>query len=245
MIKYASNAFLATRVSFINEIARICDRLGANIKEVALGMGYDTRIGSAFLDAGLGFGGSCFPKDVKALMWMASDAGLHPQLLEAVRDINDDMRHWVVDELRERLGSLSGRRIALLGLAFKPHTDDVREAPSVHLIRLLQGDGATVAAYDPVAVANAAAVTTGVEFCDDPYLAASGSDAIVVVTEWSEFAQIDLVRLRGVMRRALLLDGRNLYVPEQLRLLGFEYIGLARGLSPTPQITGQLVTAAG
>ena len=228
MIKYASNAFLATRISFINEIAAICERLNADVKEVALGMGYDARIGSAFLDAGLGFGGSCFPKDVKALMRMAADAGQHPQMLQAVMDINLDRRRWVMDRLRARLGELPDKRIALLGLAFKPNTDDVREAASIDLIKRLQSEGAQVAAYDPVAIPTAAAVTADVDFCSDAYTAAEGADAIVLVTEWNEFKSLDLERLKTSMRRPILIDGRNLYDPDQLRRVGFDYVGVAR-----------------
>lgn len=229
MIKYASNAFLATRISFINEIAAICERLGADVKEVATGMGYDQRIGPAFLDAGLGFGGSCFPKDVKALMRMASDAGQHPQLLQAVMEINQDRRQWVIDQLTARLGSLDGKRIALLGLAFKPNTDDVREAPAIDLIGRLQAFGAHVSAYDPAALAPAQTVTTAVEFGQDAYAAASRADAVVLVTEWNEFKNLDLERLLQVMRGRTLIDGRNLYEPRQLSALGFDYVGVARG----------------
>ncbi|MBV9282275.1 MAG: UDP-glucose/GDP-mannose dehydrogenase family protein [Chloroflexi bacterium] len=229
MIKYASNAFLATRISFINEIAGICEGLGADVKEVALGMGYDRRIGPDFLEAGLGFGGSCFPKDVKALMHMAGEAGQHPQLLQAVMDINRDRRRWVMDKLRDRLGDLRGRRIALLGVAFKPDTDDVREAPAIDLIGRLQAEGAYVVAYDPVAMANAAAVTRDVHFCPDAYAATEGADAVVLVTHWNEFKNLDLERIKEGMRRPLLIDARNLYEPAQLRSRGFDYIGVARG----------------
>lgn len=231
MIKYASNAFLATRISFINEIASICERLGADIKEVALGMGHDRRIGRAFLDAGLGFGGSCFPKDVKALMRMGADAGQHPQLLQAVMDINYDRRRWVMDKLRGRLGDFKGKRIALLGLAFKPNTDDVREAAAIDLIHRLQAEGAEVSAYDPVATHNAAAVTKDVDFAADAYGAAEKADAIVLVTEWNEFKSLDLLRLRNVMRQPILVDGRNLYEPDQLTSVGFDYLGVARAKS--------------
>jgi UDPglucose 6-dehydrogenase len=228
MIKYASNAFLATRISFINEIAAVCERLGADVKEVALGMGYDKRIGPAFLEAGLGFGGSCFPKDVNALMRMARDAGQHPQLLGAVMDINRDRRRWAITQLRERLGSLEGKRIALWGLAFKPNTDDIREAPALDLIDLLQAGGASVAAYDPAATETAGAVTEDVDFCLDAYAAAEGADAVVLVTEWNEFKSLDLTRVRSALRRPLLIDGRNLYEPAAVIGLGFEYIGVAR-----------------
>jgi UDPglucose 6-dehydrogenase len=245
MIKYASNAFLATRISFINEIAGICQQLGADVKEVALGMGYDSRIGPAFLDAGLGFGGSCFPKDVKALMRMAEDEGQHPQMLQAVMDINRDRRRWVVEELRARLGDFQGACIGILGLAFKPDTDDVREAASLDLIRLLQAEGAEVRAYDPAAVATAAAVTAGVVFCADGYEVAEGTDAIVLVTEWNEFRDLDLPALRKRMRGSILVDGRNLYEPSDILKAGFDYVGVARGpaagngfvVEPQPVVT--------
>jgi len=241
MIKYASNAFLAARISFINEIAAICEQLGADVKEVALGMGFDKRIGPAFLEAGLGFGGSCFPKDVKALMWMAQEAGQHPQLLQAVMDINRDRRQWVIQRLRDRLGDLHSKRIALLGLAFKPNTDDVREAPSLEVIAHLQAAGACVAAYDPVAMGNAAAVTEGVEFCSDAYAAAAGSDAVVLITEWNEFKNLDLERIKASMHRPILLDGRNLYEHDELRRMGFDYLGVARGGGPVEAVREQQV----
>ncbi len=235
MIKYASNAFLSTRISFINEIAGICEALGADVKQVAKGMGFDSRIGGAYLDAGLGFGGSCFPKDVKALMAMAAEAGQHPQLLQAVMEINSYRRRWVVERLTERLGPLEGRCVALLGIAFKPETDDIREAPSIELIHLLQAAGATIRAYDPAAVENAATATRNVRFADSPYEAVKGADAVVLVTEWNEFRNLDLARLKAMMNRPLLVDGRNLYDPKKLLELGFEYVGVARGFSsPSP-----------
>lgn len=229
MIKYASNAFLATRISFINEIAAICERLGADIKQVATGMGYDKRIGPAFLDAGLGFGGSCFPKDVKALIRMATDAGAHPQMLEAVMDINRDRRAWVIDRLTQRLGHLEGRHIALLGLAFKPNTDDVREAPSLDIIARLQEAGARVTAYDPAAIETARLATRDVTFASDPYSAVTGADAAILITEWNEFKNLDLAQIHALMRGSIFVDGRNLYDPSVLTNLGFEYLGVARG----------------
>lgn len=230
MIKYASNAFLAARISFINEIASICEQLGADIKEVAIGMGYDKRIGHRFLDAGVGYGGSCFPKDVKALEYMASIHGCHPQLLRAVMEINRDQRRHVVQKLRHLLeGSLQDRVIGLLGLAFKPNTDDMREAPSVEIAHLLQHEGAVVRAYDPVAMENAKRVLPRVTLCSDPYELADGLDALVVVTEWNEFKHLDMARVRGQMRRPLLIDGRNIYDPEQMGALGFVYRGMGRG----------------
>jgi UDPglucose 6-dehydrogenase len=229
MIKYASNAFLATRISFINEIAAICEKLGADVKEVAAGMGMDKRVGRAFLDAGIGFGGSCFPKDVKALTWMAEINGCHPQLLRAVMDINRDQRRQVLQKLRELLGTIHGKTIGLWGLAFKENTDDVREAPSFDLIHLLQLEGARLRAYDPVAMENAHRALKNVEFCQDAYTVAQGADAVVLVTQWNEFKQLDLARVGSLMKQRVLIDGRNIYEPERLAALGFRYRGVGRG----------------
>jgi UDPglucose 6-dehydrogenase len=235
MIKYASNAFLATKISFINEMARVCERLGADVKEVAAGMGYDRRIGRAFLDAGLGYGGSCFPKDVKALAHMAAEAGLHPQLLEAVMAINADQRQLVVAKLQAELGDLAGQRIAVLGLAFKDNTDDMRDAPAVDIIRALLAEGAEVRAYDPVASETARQAMPGWEitYCDDPFAAAEECDAVAIVTEWKAFRQLNLARLHDTMRGSVLVDGRNLYEPTEMARLGFRYRGIGRPGRPT------------
>jgi len=229
MIKYASNAFLATRISFINEIANICEALGADVKEVATGMGYDQRIGHAFLDAGVGYGGSCFPKDVKALAYMAEIKGRHPQLLRAVMEINYYQRRAVVRKLEEALDGLRGKTVGLLGLAFKPNTDDMREAPSIHLAHMLQTAGARVRAYDPVAMNVAARMAPEVELAEDPYRLAEGCDALVVVTEWNEFKNLDLARIRDAMNRPVLIDGRNVYDTATMNELGFYYRGVGRG----------------
>ncbi len=229
MIKYASNAFLATRVSFINEIATICEKVGADVKDVATGMGMDKRIGRAFLSAGIGYGGSCFPKDVKALTWMAEVNGYRPQLLRAVIEINREMRRQVLGKLRELIGSVRGKTIALWGLAFKPNTDDVREAASLDIIHLLQSEGARIRAYDPVAIDNARRAVKDVTFCSDAYSTADGADALVLVTEWNEFKQLDLARVAASMKRRVLVDGRNIYDPDRMRELGFEYRGVGRG----------------
>ena len=228
MIKYASNAMLAARISFINEMAEICEALGADVKQVALGMGYDKRIGESFLEAGLGYGGSCFPKDVKALMHMASTHGCHPQLLQAVEDINSDQRRRAVDKLREELGSLQGRTVGLLGLAFKPNTDDMREAASVDIAHMLLAAGARVKAYDPVATAVAKGLLPEVEYCHDAYQAAQDSDAVMIVTDWNEFKQLDMPRLKAAMRTPLIVDGRNIYDGNVLREMGFTYRGTGR-----------------
>jgi UDPglucose 6-dehydrogenase len=229
MIKYASNAFLATRISFINEIATICEKLGADVKEVAAGMGMDKRIGRAFLDAGIGFGGSCFPKDVKAITWMAEINGCHPQLLRAVMDINRDQRRQVLQKLRDLLGTIHGKTIGVWGLAFKPNTDDIREAPALDIIRLLQLEGAHVRAYDPVAKENAQRLVKNVAFCQDAYSTAEGADAIVLITEWNEFKQLDLARVAASMKEKVFVDGRNIYEPERMDGYGFRYRGVGRG----------------
>jgi UDPglucose 6-dehydrogenase len=229
MIKYASNAFLATKISFINEIAAICERLGADVKEVAEGMGLDKRIGRAFLDAGLGYGGSCFPKDVKALEHMAEAAGCHPQLLRAVMEINADQRRQTVQKASDVLGGLQGRTVGLLGLAFKPNTDDMREAPSIDIAQQLAAEGAHVKAYDPVSMAVAAKLMPDVHLCEDPYELAAQCDAVIVVTEWNEFKQVDLPRMKSVMKKPVVVDGRNIYDPERMDELGFIYRGIGRG----------------
>ncbi len=229
MIKYASNAYLANRISFINEIASICEELGADIKEVAAGMGYDKRIGHFYLDAGVGWGGSCFPKDVKALAHMASIHGCHPQLLRAVIEINRDQRRRIVQSLRQILGTLHGRTVCILGLAFKPNTDDMREAPAVEIIHLLQNEGALVKAFDPVAVNRAREILPNVTYCEDAYDAAKGTDALVIVTDWNEFKHLDMARIKASMGQPVLMDGRNIYDPQKMEELGFIYRGIGRG----------------
>ncbi len=228
MVKYASNAFLATRISFINEIARICERVDADAKLVAEGMGLDRRIGPHFLDAGIGYGGSCFPKDVAALAALAERFDYHPEMLHAVMDINSDQRMLVIDKLRECLEGLPGRVIGLLGLAFKPNTDDLREAPSLDSARVLVAAGAHVRAYDPAAMEGARRLLPEVDYRADAYEVAAGADAVVLVTEWNEFRQLDLDRMREAMREPVMIDGRNIYDPELMRRAGFTYRGIGR-----------------
>jgi UDPglucose 6-dehydrogenase len=228
MVKYASNAFLATRISFINEIARICERVEADAKLVAEGMGLDKRIGPAYLDAGIGYGGSCFPKDVKALAALAERFNYHPELLNAVMDINNDQRMLVIDKLRECLEELQDRVIGLLGLAFKPNTDDLREAPAIHIGRVLLAAGANVRAYDPAAMDRARVLLPGLEYARDAYAVADGADAVVLITEWNEFRRLDLTRVKESMRQPILIDGRNIYDPAAMRALGFTYRGIGR-----------------
>jgi UDPglucose 6-dehydrogenase len=233
MIKYASNAFLATKISFINEIAVICEKLGADVEEVAQGMGFDRRIGAQFLNAGLGYGGSCFPKDVKALQHMALVHGSHPSLLRAVIDINRDMRRWAVFNLRDMAGgTLDGKRIGVLGLAFKPNTDDIRESPALEIARMLQNEGAFVAGYDPVAMPNAAKAVPNLHLAEDPYELAEKSDALLVCTEWNEFKQLDLGRIKDLMKKPVVVDGRNIYDPAKMYELGFRYRAVGRSYTP-------------
>ena len=236
MIKYASNAFLAARISFVNEIAAICDELGADIKVVARGMGLDKRIGPFYLEAGLGYGGSCFPKDVQALANMAATHGRHPQLLRAVMSINRDQRRLIVHRLRQLFGSLEGRTIGLLGLSFKPNTDDMREAASLEVTALLRQEGARLKAYDPEAIELARPLMPEVSMCSDPYQVASGSDALIIITEWNEFKQLNLPRVRSLLKYPVLIDGRNIFEPQAMKELGFIYYGIGRGQKPLAPI---------
>jgi UDPglucose 6-dehydrogenase len=228
MVKLAANAFLATKISFINEIANVCEETGADVVEVAKGMGLDRRIGSHFLKPGIGFGGSCFPKDVSALKQLAGNSGYHFQLLTAVIEVNELQKRRVVGKLQKHLGSLVGRRIALLGLAFKANTDDMREASSLVLSARLQADGAHVSAYDPVAEDEARKLMPGVEFADSALGALDGADACILVTEWPEFAELDWAAAKERMAGDLLVDGRNFADREAVTGAGFTYEGIGR-----------------
>jgi UDPglucose 6-dehydrogenase len=228
MIKLASNAFLATKISFINEIANVCEEVGADVSEVAAGMGLDDRIGPKFLRAGIGWGGSCFGKDTIALKKLAGNTGYHFQLLSAVIDVNELQKRRVVGKLKQHLGSLAGRRIALLGLAFKPDTDDMRDAASLVLAARLQGEGAEVRAYDPIAEQRARELLPDVEISDSPASALEGADAAILVTEWPEFAELDWEESARRMANPLLVDGRNFLDPARLRAAGFTYEGIGR-----------------
>jgi UDPglucose 6-dehydrogenase len=234
MIKLASNAFLATKISFINEIANVCEEVGADVGQVAKGMGLDERIGTSFLRAGIGYGGSCFPKDVSALKMLAGNTGYHFQLLTAVIEVNELQKRRVVGKLEKHLGSLIGKRVALLGLAFKPDTDDMREASSLVLAARLQGEGAEVVAYDPVAAERAAGMLGSVEMANSAMEALEGADAAVLVTEWREFAELDWAAAAERMTRPLVVDGRNFLDPEALASAGFEYEGIGRSVASQP-----------
>lgn len=230
MIKYASNAFLAAKISFINELADMCEVVGADVKEVAAGMGYDARIGRHFLDAGLGWGGSCFPKDVQALAYMAKEKGLEPRILNEVMNVNYDRRKEVTKHVENMLGgSLKGKTIGLLGLAFKPNTDDMRDAPAIDIANDLIKGGAKVRGYDPVSMEVARPMLPDVELCKDPYEMAKGCDALIVVTEWNEFKQLDLDKVKELLKTPVIFDGRNIYEPDRMREIGFTYRAIGRG----------------
>jgi UDPglucose 6-dehydrogenase len=228
MIKLASNAFLATKISFINEIANVSEELGANVDEVARGMGLDSRIGPQFLRAGLGYGGSCFPKDVTALKQLAGNTGYHFQLLTAVIEVNELQKRRAIGKLQKHLGSLVGREIALLGVAFKPNTDDIREATSLVLAGRLQSEGAHVRVYDPIATGRAKELLAGARVTDSSVDALAGADAAVLVTEWPEFREIDWDAAAGAMRHQLVVDGRNFLDGDLLKKAGFTYEGVGR-----------------
>ena len=228
MIKLASNAFLATKISFINEIANVSEEVGADVVEVARGMGLDERIGPSFLRAGIGWGGSCFPKDTISLKQLAGNTGYHFQLLTAVIEVNELQKRRVINKLKKHLGQLSGKRIALLGLAFKPDTDDMREASSLVLAARLQGEGAYVAAYDPVAEERARELLPTVELCDSAQSALAGADAAILVTEWPAFRELDWSEIAKTMATPLVVDGRNFLDPATVRAAGLAYEGIGR-----------------
>ena len=228
MVKLASNAFLSTKISFINEIANVCEETGADVVEVARGMGLDDRIGPKFLQAGIGYGGSCFPKDVDALKQLAGNSGYHFQLLTAVIEVNELQKRRVIGKLHKHLGGLVGKRVALFGLAFKPNTDDMREASSLVLSARLNADGAAVAAYDPVAEDQARELVSGIDFAASPLEAASEADAVVLVTEWPEFLKLDWRLVAERMRGRVVIDGRNALDPDAVRAAGLAYEGIGR-----------------
>ncbi|MFH1234247.1 MAG: UDP-glucose/GDP-mannose dehydrogenase family protein [Candidatus Diapherotrites archaeon] len=228
LIKYGSNAMLATKISFINELAWLCDKVNANIDTVAEGIGLDSRIGPAFLKAGCGWGGSCFPKDVKALIHTAKKYGVDLKIPRAAEEANKRQKLLPVKKLKAGLKSLKGKKIAMLGLSFKPDTDDMREAPSVEIANALLKEGAKVSAYDPVAMHEAGKILKGVKFAASPYEALDGADALVLVTEWNEFREIDFERIKRIMKNPLIIDGRNIYDRKHLEKIGFAYEGIGK-----------------
>ncbi len=228
MIKYASNAFLATKVSFINEIANVCERVGADVQVVAKGMGLDRRIGSKFLHAGPGFGGSCFPKDVAALIQTSEEVGYDMEIARAAGRVNEQQRLLMVEKIRSALGGLQGKTVALLGLSFKPNTNDLREAPALMIAQRLMAQGAVVRAYDPEALEEGARLLHGLIPCTSAYDAAQGAEAVVLITEWNQFRNLDLDRVKAVLRRPVFIDLRNVYEPDRMAALGFYYVSVGR-----------------
>jgi UDPglucose 6-dehydrogenase len=228
LTKYAANAFLATKVSFINEIANLCDQIGCDVHDVARAIGMDKRIGSKFLHPGPGFGGSCFPKDTRALASVARQYECASLIVDAVIEVNQRQGEYVLAKIRKLVGELKGKNIAVLGLAFKPETDDMREAPAVGIIHSLLADGAKVRAYDPVAMNEAKKILSEIEYADDEYAAVADADALVFVTEWNQFRALDLSRIRDLMKTAKVADLRNIYDPDDMKELGFQYVGVGR-----------------
>jgi UDPglucose 6-dehydrogenase len=228
LIKYASNAYLATRISFINEVANLCENVGADVHVVAKAMGLDGRIGPKFLHPGAGFGGSCFPKDTRALVKIAEQADVRVSIVEAAIAVNQLQREIVFQKIQGMQKELSGKCIGILGLSFKPKTDDMREAPSITVIERLLENGAHVKAYDPVAQENAKKVLPDIEYCQDPYAVAEEAHTVVVMTEWNEFRDLDMPRIKSLMKEANIVDARNVYDPQKMRELGFQYVGIGR-----------------
>lgn len=228
LIKHASNSFLATKISFINSVANVCERTGADVRKVAYGMGLDRRIGKNFLNAGVGYGGFCFPKDLDAFMHISGKLGYDFGILKAARKVNEEQKALFVRKIEEALWIVKGKTICILGLSFKPQTDDMRFAPSVDIINALKDDGARIKAYDPQAMSKAQSILNGVTFCKDLYEAARNSDALGIVTEWHEFEVMDLGRIKRLMKNPLIVDGRNIFDSKRMKKLGFKYISIGR-----------------
>ncbi len=228
MIKYAANAFLATKITFINEMADLCEKVGADVQDVARGIGLDGRIGSKFLHAGPGFGGSCFPKDTLALLKTSQDSGATARIVEAVVSVNEKRKMRMAEKIVEAFGGVKGKTIAVLGLTFKPNTDDMRDAPSLVIVPHLQHQGATIRAYDPEGAKEARHLLPGTELCSNAYEALEGSDGVVILTEWNEFRALDMDRMKGLLKRPLMVDLRNIYRPSQMAADGFLYVSVGR-----------------
>lgn len=228
IIKHASNSFLATKISFINAVSNICEKAGADVQKVARGMGLDKRIGASFLNAGVGFGGFCFPKDLAAFIRISEKLGCDFGLLKEVEKINEYQKSLLVKKIEQALWIVKGKTIGVLGLSFKPNTDDIRFAPALDIIQMLLDEGAKIKAFDPQAMRKVKKVLKGVKFCGDPYEAAKGSDCLVIMTEWNEFKELDFKKIKEAMKQPLVVDGRNIYEPEAMRKLGFKYICMGR-----------------
>lgn len=233
IIKHASNSFLAAKISFINAVANICEAVGADIVKVAEGMGLDKRIGRSFLDAGIGYGGSCFPKDIDAFINIAKKSGYDFQMLKAVREINEYQKKDILKKIKDALWIIKDKQIGILGLSFKPNTDDLRSAASIDIIKGLQTEGAKIRAYDPQSMEKAKEVLQGVKFCKDAYETAKGADCLVIVTEWNQFKELDLAKIKKLMRQPVIVDGRNIYDPQAMKKNDFRYTGIGRGRGKT------------
>jgi UDPglucose 6-dehydrogenase len=228
IIKHASNSFLATKISFINAISNICERVGADVEKVAEAMGLDKRIGKAFLNAGAGYGGSCFPKDVEAFIYLSHHKGYDFELLKTVRKINEDQKRILFKKVEEALWIIKGKAVGVLGLSFKPDTDDIRSSVGIAIVHMLQQAGAKIKAYDPKAMPKAKMELKGVKFCRNPYEAAKGSDCLLIMTEWDEFRNLDLNKAKAVLSQPIIIDGRNIFDPEKMKKLGFLYKCIGR-----------------
>jgi UDPglucose 6-dehydrogenase len=228
LIKYASNSFLATKVSFINEMANLCEKVGADVNVVAKGMGLDGRIGPKFLHAGPGFGGSCFPKDTKALLKIASDHNVELGIVDAAIKANERQIAWTTEKIKNAFNDIKGKTIAILGLSFKPNTDDIREAPAIAVIQNLMASGVNIRAYDPVAMDGTKAVLPDITYCDDAYDACEGADAVVIVTEWNQFRNLEMERVKQLLKQPCFFDLRNIYDPQKMQAVGFNYYSIGR-----------------
>jgi len=228
LIKYAANAFLATKITFINEVANLCDAIGCDVHDVARGMGMDNRIGRKFLHPGPGYGGSCFPKDTRALTTVADQFGVETRIVDAVIEANEFQRQAMIPKIEKLVGGLEGKKIGMLGLSFKPETDDMRESPAIDIVRELIARGASICAFDPVAMEESKHYIKGIEYAPDEYDALRDADALVIVTEWNQFRSLDLEKVKSLLKSPKIADLRNIYEPEDMRELGFEYVGVGR-----------------
>jgi UDPglucose 6-dehydrogenase len=228
LIKHASNSFLATKISFINAVANICELAGADVEKVALGMGLDKRIGKSFLKAGIGYGGSCFPKDIDAFIWISEKLGYDFSLLKEVKKINERQRELFVKKIEDTLWILKDKKIGILGLSFKPNTDDIREAPSIYIIKMLKQKGAKIKAYDPKAMKKMEQIFPDIEYCENPYEVVKNSDCLVILTEWDEFKKLDLKKVKRLLNQPIIIDGRNIFEPKKMEKLGFIYKSIGR-----------------
>ncbi len=228
IIKHASNSFLAMKISYINAVSMVCEKAGADVKEVARGMGLDHRIGKEFLNAGIGFGGFCFPKDLKAFIKISEDLGYHMNLLREVLKINQEIREYFITKVRDLLWNIKGKKIAILGLSFKPNTDDIREAPSIYIIKKLLKEGANISAYDPAAMEKMKKIFPDIDYKENPYDTLGDANALLILTEWEEFKNLDLERVKNLMKTPIIVDGRNIFEPDEMEKLGFIYRGIGR-----------------